>query len=1010
MDNKEKKRYDAFISYRHCEPDSFVAKSLEKALETLKLPKSVKSTTNVKKIDRIFRDEDELPVATSLSDQIEYALRESEYLICLCSPRYLESKWCMKEVETFINLYGRDKILLVLVDGEPDESFPELMKKEETKVIAPDGTETTEYKTIEPLAADVRGKDNKERKKKIDDTALRLSAAMLGVNYDDLKQRHRERKMRKIISAISTALVCMLIFSGVCLGMLFRIQKQSLEIQAQSTEIQKQSNEILKNSAEIAQKNTEIENQYTEISTKYAISTAENSIELLDYGRKEDAVYALRHVLPSSYTDTTLPYTSEAQYMLSDALDLYPKEMYLDSSFDFGGSFSFINTNLDDCFGIVDETHTLYLYNIKKRDPIAVFKTYCKYGASPFAFIDSDNVVFQKDDRSLVKYNVRTNEETILFVPDTKNEAFGDDLIYNNVFADIDCPYYAVSKASIIDVYDKADDKVAFTVSLSDYFESILGGSLSDVTNKVLISKDAKYMIISIHDTYIRGILAIDLVTKEPVYTKLYGETFRAYTESVHLYDDGKLIFAHTTDDTLVTSSIEYVDLNEGKSLWHNDSLGMLLEDCGRTVHVDDKDCVYVTAYDTLYTLDAENGEIVNYYVFPSKIVKCTYVNEYILFVLLKNGNAVEYYPNTLSYLENEYFSHSPNMDLDKAVFTKSGLIICPLHKNYVSFYAYNDNESETSLYKLTSNNISSISKNRMYYITKDRKDDKRVFSVYETSTNKRMMTVKSDDGDLFFVGDGSKQVVLAASDTSAVYNIEDSSKAFSVNTVDDYIAAKNISADGKILYSRLNEIFKAYSLEDGRKITEITLDRSDFCQIFVTSYNTVIFAYNDSAYVEYYDLLTGKKIDSIDIGADYAQSVFISDDGRYFCITYPDGNINIYDASDSLKKIKTIYEDYSTCTSMVKVENSDMYLLRTAIDYFLVNSDLCPIFRYTSFRPIAIDAKEKIIYVEHNRGDFTYINTLPFFDYDDLIEAADKYLGDYFPSEETRERYNLLQ
>ena len=37
----ENVKYDAFISYRHCELDSFVSENLHKKLENFKLPKSV---------------------------------------------------------------------------------------------------------------------------------------------------------------------------------------------------------------------------------------------------------------------------------------------------------------------------------------------------------------------------------------------------------------------------------------------------------------------------------------------------------------------------------------------------------------------------------------------------------------------------------------------------------------------------------------------------------------------------------------------------------------------------------------------------------------------------------------------------------------------------------------------------------------------------------------------------------------------------------------------------------
>ena len=59
--------FDAFISYRHVEPDSFVAKNIHKMLENYKLPGNVRKKIKKvygkdckTKITRIFRDEEEL--------------------------------------------------------------------------------------------------------------------------------------------------------------------------------------------------------------------------------------------------------------------------------------------------------------------------------------------------------------------------------------------------------------------------------------------------------------------------------------------------------------------------------------------------------------------------------------------------------------------------------------------------------------------------------------------------------------------------------------------------------------------------------------------------------------------------------------------------------------------------------------------------------------------------------------------------------------------------------------
>ena len=92
--NLENVKYDAFISYRHCELDKFVAVNLHKQLEAFKIPKSLikAGKTNGKtKIERVFRDQDELPLTNNLADPITRALQGSEFLIVICSPRLKES-------------------------------------------------------------------------------------------------------------------------------------------------------------------------------------------------------------------------------------------------------------------------------------------------------------------------------------------------------------------------------------------------------------------------------------------------------------------------------------------------------------------------------------------------------------------------------------------------------------------------------------------------------------------------------------------------------------------------------------------------------------------------------------------------------------------------------------------------------------------------------------------------------------------------------------------------------
>ena len=346
---KNSVKYDAFISYRHAEPDSFAAKMLHKQLESFKLPRNVarrkklqaeedrhgdfaaetsvdavvntQDTATVKThIQRVFRDKEELPLVTNLADPITEALENSEYLIVICSPRLPESMWCRKEIETFIEMHDREHVLAVLVEGEPDTSFPEELLYREEEVVQPDGSIIKKKIPVEPLAADVRGADRREMRKKIKSELLRLAAPMFDCNYDDLRQRHREQRTRKIImTSVSISAACLL-FGIVSTMMALQIQHQNMMIKEQNTQIRAQSDEI----AEQAQ---EIEEQYREAKRNTAISRSKEAMNYLEEGDRLRAIAtaqdALLDLSESDGIEEGVDYPAEAVYALTDSLYLY---------------------------------------------------------------------------------------------------------------------------------------------------------------------------------------------------------------------------------------------------------------------------------------------------------------------------------------------------------------------------------------------------------------------------------------------------------------------------------------------------------------------------------------------------------------------------------------------------------------------------------------------------------------------------------------------------------------
>lgn len=202
--------YDAFISYRHLPLDRAVAERTQKLLENYRAPQGLRKG-HKRRIERIFRDQTELPTCGDLDSAIQRALQSSHFLIIVLSRKLKESKWCMEEIRSFKEMHGGkiDYILPILVDGEPDESIPDILRHETRKIVRADGMEELVEVEVEPLCCDVRANSTKGTLKKLKTEILRLAAPMLEVGYDDLYQRHMREKRRKVtfITASTIALL-----------------------------------------------------------------------------------------------------------------------------------------------------------------------------------------------------------------------------------------------------------------------------------------------------------------------------------------------------------------------------------------------------------------------------------------------------------------------------------------------------------------------------------------------------------------------------------------------------------------------------------------------------------------------------------------------------------------------------------------------------------------------------------------------------------------------------------
>lgn len=218
--------YDAFISYRHLPKDEKAAVRLQQLLEGHK-------KTDGRSL-HIFRDQSELLTSSDLGADIRQALEQSRYLIVVCSPAYEESKWCMEEIDYFRRLHGESNrcILLLLVEGEPKESFPRQLKWELREGSTCDGTPTTVRMEVEPLSADIRADKERKMLQRLRTEYLRIAAPLLDCGFDDLyrrAQRQKRRRMRSITAAVVAAAIA---FSCYSLYMFGRISQKQQELYA----------------------------------------------------------------------------------------------------------------------------------------------------------------------------------------------------------------------------------------------------------------------------------------------------------------------------------------------------------------------------------------------------------------------------------------------------------------------------------------------------------------------------------------------------------------------------------------------------------------------------------------------------------------------------------------------------------------------------------------------------------------------------------------------------------
>ena len=749
MKEKKEYKYEAFISYRHCDLDKFVAENLHKILESYELPKNIKEQLGIegRTIKRVFRDQDELPLSSNLEDPIVEALHNTKYLIVICSPRLKDSMWCKKEIETFKKLRGRKNIFCVLIEGEPNESFPEA-------VLTDDDGKTL----VEPLAADVRGATKPEVLKKIKSEKLRLIAPMYGLDYDDLKQRHKVQEQKRKLTIATIAAFACLAFALYSSIMLIKINSQQ---------------KILKN--------------------HQAASLSEKSMTSLNKDSRYDGIKYAYQAL-TKYEGVKMPYTTDAEYALSEALGVYDvgSSFKANDEIKTKGVVDFIKVSYNsEYLATYDESEELTLWNAKTFKKI---KTYSDI--SGFAF-DENDFSFIGDD-----YFSYINKDGDIIITVTKNgdifkEIKKEDKSYQSVRGHFETKYLSYADSKKLTIYSLLEDKTIGTITYKD-----------DLLRQSFYSEDGKYYFA----TTIENQFSVDkeqYVTVHVIETNSANEInnvrFNAgYISNMFTKDNNVYMLFNRimgADFSMLAASYNFIDNNVNWTRTEDGIWGKIIT----RSYAEGVNDIGIVHGNKLDILDESNGDVKYSFDMSSDIIEVLSYTNKNLYLVFNTDGTVNY--ASMDSKQNVIYNGQYQLNLKnytKMVKSESGYLLIPENENRVIYYTTNTSKDAKEVKKeydyVSTDTVTELEKNKLKEEINIK--NKNLVSGMFYNDNKELLFVSYVDNSLAVYNVKEKKLINESNGIlrpDHYYGTDKYGRTYIGNVTDAYILDKDYNKVGHI-------------------------------------------------------------------------------------------------------------------------------------------------------------------------------------------------------------------
>ncbi len=722
--------YNAFISYKHAELDNKIAATIERSLEHYHIPRKIQKKTGVKRIERIFRDTDELPITSDLSGTIAEALENADYLIVICSTNTCKSMWVEREIKLFLQNHTQDQILTVLADGEPVDVVPEILKNKEVTRINEQGIEETVLVPVEPLSCDFRIPAREAKNTELP----RLAASLIGCEYNELMDRQRQYKMKRLTAVFAGILAIALGFAGY----MFYSKNQINESYRASL---------------ISQ-------------SKYLANEAE---KLLDSGDRIDALHLALHALPSEEMPNR-PVTTEAVSAITKATLAYdPKDisnMQAIWNYEVPSTVVKMAASPDyKLFAALDKAGNFNIWDLKNNKKLAEY-------IPPNSFLVASNFEFLPDNKMIV---VGTNFIGCL---DSRTvEVIWEDYFINENLVDESINF--TSDGNILlalsggkfRVYSPADGKIVSEYTLpeemtDDWYKSFSDFTLSSVSigNTVLSSDNSKIAFSVYNSEEKGGICVYDIKSGKAVLEDLNADyitdiSFPTADNLVVTYNMDTWGSNHTFLNTTTTQKdydkvicFDPTDLSEK---WEKEFLVTDVELNSDLINLNKNNSLAYFSGDRSEVWDLSTGEVLQEYVFADPVVYALFDEEddRIYYVTESGGMAFSDIFNS----ENKDTINTVSYfigDINN-VFMGAGVFVNQRNSNSIIRYSadvydrdwtsYEDAPETVDIYK------SYLDENIAAVLT-EKEGESVILDLYDPSLKKHTQSVElSDDSDEYY-------------------------------------------------------------------------------------------------------------------------------------------------------------------------------------------------------------------------------------------------------------------